>query len=86
MERKDLRELSKGELIDLLEGREPEDFPEVKESIDLHSLKAECMQYLLAVRNREGDDYLFKVKQYIFEEAMNSIYGKDIWAWIMARS
>ena len=37
-----------------------------------------CKQYIQLVEDRTGDEDKSDLKQYIFEEAMTAVYGKDI--------
>ena len=57
--------------------------PTQLENIDIKSLKEICQNYIddLEKNAYADEDY----EHYIFETAMNCIFGKDVWKWINER-
>jgi len=55
--------------------------PPLKSSIDLISLRDICSQYMDEVERGEICDDSDN-EHYIFETAIETFYGKDVWTWI----
>lgn len=57
--------------------------PKMLNEIDLTHLKERCKEYIEIISNADHcDDELIDPEHYIFEEAMEALYGKDIWNFI----
>ena len=81
----DVRHLTTDEIREELARREQEeaegDKPKMLEKkIDLVRLKGVCQAHIDALANGEyeSDD----TEHYIYEEAMNALFGKGVWKWI----
>lgn len=56
------------------------------DGIDLAELKIACQAYIWLIDQKEGDrDTLERCEHAIFEKAMETFYGPDIWDWINER-
>lgn len=53
--------------------------------IDLEPLKKICQQYMDFVDNDEEYHEDNDFKHYIFETAMQTLYGENVWDWINKR-
>jgi hypothetical protein len=63
-----------------LAGPPPIPKPLPREEVDLARLKADCQAYLQEVASSGGEDS--NLPHYIFECAMETFYGNDIFSWV----
>jgi DNA repair exonuclease SbcCD ATPase subunit len=63
-------------------GIEKQKLPERVSKPVLDELEILCKNYLEAVASRQDIEDL---KQYIFESAIESYYGKNVWSWVSGR-
>ncbi len=56
--------------------------PEQLSKIDLDALKENCQGYVDLVGGYADADEEIDYKQYIFETAMEAVFGEDIWDFI----
>jgi len=52
------------------------------DDVNIDSLETECRCYLDAVERKECDDNLSDIRHYVFEAAMKTIFGKDVFDYI----
>lgn len=58
--------------------------PEIQQNIDLLDLKNVCQEYINYINSEEyheDNDY----KHYIYETALETIFGKDVWDFVNSK-
>lgn len=60
--------------------------PLQNKSPDFGPLKEVCLEYMQHMDSDGNCDAASDLQHYIFEEAINCLYGKDAWKWINARA